>query len=296
MAALVKPLSRMFAAALALTVTVLLGAPMTARAQALPPYAQPAPVSQDQTIRGRIASIDGAFHITVHDERGYVDSVELHQGTIINPTGLTLAPGMSVTVIGYPSGSSFTANEIDTPYTYSGPAPTPVYYGAGWWYPGFGYGYGPAFSLSLVFGNGGYHYARGPFYGHAWFGYAPFGLAFSYAAGGYAIGVGYYGAPYYRGGSYGYPYYRGGYYGSPYHGGYHGTPYYHGAYNGGAYHGGTYNGGAYRGGGYGGTYHGGAYQGGGYHGGGGYQGGGGYHGGGRGHGGGGHGGGGHGGR
>lgn len=235
----VKPLSRMFAAVLA--ILALLVAPVTARAQALPSYGRPTPISQEQTISGRITSVDSTFHLTVQDDRGFLDSVQLHQGTIINPTGLTLAPGMSVTIIGFPSGSSFDANQIDTPYTYSGPAPTPVYYGAGWWYPGFAYGYGPAFSLSLAFGYGGYHYARTPFYGHAFFGFP-----------GVAVGVGFYGAPYYRGGYYGAPYYHGGYY----HGGYYGAPYYHGGYYGGSYyHGGYYGGPAYRG-----AYHGTPYR------------------------------------
>jgi hypothetical protein len=40
--------------------------------------------------------------------------VELHDGTIINPTGTNLSPGMRVRVIGYRnSDGSFAANEID---------------------------------------------------------------------------------------------------------------------------------------------------------------------------------------
>lgn len=50
---------------------------------------------------------------------------------------------MSVTIIGYNAGSVFQANEIDTPYSYPGPPVVPVYYGPGWWYPGFAYGWGP---------------------------------------------------------------------------------------------------------------------------------------------------------
>ena len=55
----------------------------------------------------------------VRDVRGYVDNVTLHQGTIINPTGLTLAPGMVVSILGYNAGPFFAANEVDTPYTYT---------------------------------------------------------------------------------------------------------------------------------------------------------------------------------
>jgi hypothetical protein len=241
--------SRMLAATLALA--GMLAAPIVTSAQSLPSYARPAaPERHDETIHGRIASIDSTFHIRVNDERGFVSAVELHQGTIINPTGVTLAPGMSVTIYGYPSGSYFVAHEIDTPYQYSGPAPAPAYYGPGWWYPGFAYGYGPAFSLSLVFTNGYYGYVHRPFYGfgYGWYGHPWRAYPVAYRGGYYGAPYyrgAYYGAPYYRGGYYGAPYYRGGYYGAPYRGGYYGGPYYRGGYHGGGvrvgvgyYHGG----------------------------------------------------------
>lgn len=38
--------------------------------------------------------------------------------------------------------------------TYAGPPPPPVYYGPGWWYPGYIYGWGPAYGLSIRI-NGG---------------------------------------------------------------------------------------------------------------------------------------------
>ena len=41
---------------------------------------------------------------------------------------------MSVTITGYNAGSTFDANEIDTPYAYDGP----VYYGG---YPDYSYGF-----------------------------------------------------------------------------------------------------------------------------------------------------------
>lgn len=128
--------------------------------QTLPPYAQP---STEQTIRGRISAINGAFNISVRDDNGYIDNVELHRGTIINPTGLTLAVGMSVTILGYSAGTVFEANEIDTPYTYAGPPPPPIYYGSGWWYPGYVYGYGPAFGLNLRINGGHPVVVHGPF-------------------------------------------------------------------------------------------------------------------------------------
>jgi hypothetical protein len=148
-----------------------LALPIVASAQDVPSYAQPATASADETITGRITSINGTFNITVNDDRGYVDNVELYQGTIINPTGLTLQDGMTVTLLGYADGAQFVANEIDTPYTLSEAAPPPTYYGAGWWYPGFAYGYGPAFSLGLIFGSGGsWHVDHEPFHGHPWSG------------------------------------------------------------------------------------------------------------------------------
>ncbi|MGP6156099.1 MAG: hypothetical protein ACLPYS_00950 [Vulcanimicrobiaceae bacterium] len=140
--------------------------PAVASAQSAPSYADQGYANTDETIHGRVSSIDDTFDIRVSDDRGFTDHVQLHQGTIINPTGLTLAPGMEVTILGYNAGSVLEANEIDTPYNYDGPAPVPVYYGAGWWYPGYAYGYGPSFSLTLVFGGGGWSYAHAPWSGH----------------------------------------------------------------------------------------------------------------------------------
>lgn len=134
--------------------------PSAVSAQELPPYAY-----AGGQIQGTIASINSTFNITVRDNNGYLDNVGLHQGTIINPTGLTLEPGMAVTILGDDAGGVFNANEIDTPYNYAGALPVPVYYGPGWWYPGFAYGYGPSFSL--VIGNGPY-VLRQPWQGH-WF-------------------------------------------------------------------------------------------------------------------------------
>ncbi len=86
-------------------------APLAAGAQ-VPSYSQAGP----ETIQGTIVSINGKYNISVNDARGYVDNVSLHDGTIINPTGLTLAPGEPVTITGTPSGSTFVADQINTPY------------------------------------------------------------------------------------------------------------------------------------------------------------------------------------
>ena len=64
--------------------------------------------AEDQQIQGTVQSINSTFNITVLDSNGNLDNVELHQGTVINPTGLTLAPGMNVTVDGYDDGGQST--------------------------------------------------------------------------------------------------------------------------------------------------------------------------------------------
>jgi hypothetical protein len=119
-------------------------------AAALPVMAQttPAYATQDQQLHGRVISFDGRYDVQVRDDHGSVDDVLLHQGTIINPTGITLAPGMVVSVDGYNAGSHFAANEIDTPYTFS--SGTPYYLGHPWNY------YGPSASLGFYFGQSGW--------------------------------------------------------------------------------------------------------------------------------------------
>ena len=124
--------------------------PAIASAQDAPMYAM---TGSDQQIQGRILAINGTWNLTVADASGYTDSIELHQGTVINPLGLTLAPGMRVTIDGYPDGQNFDAMEIDTPYQYQGPPPVAVYYGPGSWAPGYAYGWGPSFSLTFDIGS-----------------------------------------------------------------------------------------------------------------------------------------------
>jgi hypothetical protein len=155
-------IKQLAAALAAFTLTAVgFSAPIAAQAQDVPSYAQPAPSGEGQ-IRGRITSFDGAFSVIVRDERGYNDNVQLHPGTIINPTGITLAPGMVVSILGYNAGSYFSANEVDTPYTYySG---IPYYSGHPWDY------YGPSVSLAFFFGNpgwwhGSYFYGPHHYYG-----------------------------------------------------------------------------------------------------------------------------------
>jgi hypothetical protein len=134
-------------ASMAATTFLLTAAPLAAVAQN---DAAPAPSYASrggETVNGTIASIDGKYNITVRDNRGYVDNVTLHDGTIINPTGLRLSPGQSVTIAGVASGHTFIANEIDTPYsTYGVPYAYYPYYP----YPAFGVGFrfgGPRFGF-----------------------------------------------------------------------------------------------------------------------------------------------------
>jgi ketosteroid isomerase-like protein len=63
--------------------------------------------TSDETIRGTVAAINGPYNISVRDERGFVDNVNVHQGAIINPTGLSPAPGLSVTILGKDGVRSF---------------------------------------------------------------------------------------------------------------------------------------------------------------------------------------------
>ena len=122
--------------------------PGVASAQDRPSYA----TNDEDTVHGRIVTVDDQYNVSVRDDKGYVDHVRLHQGTIINPTGLSLHTGMTVTVLGLNQGNVLAANEIDTPYNYS-PA---LAYGAP--YP-FAYGYGyPAIGVDFGFGGrfGGY--------------------------------------------------------------------------------------------------------------------------------------------
>jgi len=98
------------AAAAALAILPL---PSAASANSLPTYA----ANDGETIHGRISSVTGKYDLDVRDDRGYVDHVVLHDGTVINPTGLTLATGDVVTISGRNEGRVFRADEIDTPYS-----------------------------------------------------------------------------------------------------------------------------------------------------------------------------------
>jgi hypothetical protein len=150
---------------MAVAVALTFLAPSTALAQDDPGSDAGGGAPPDQTlqIRGRVSSFDGAYSLVVRDEQGYLDNIQLHQGTIINPTGMTLAPGMIVSVVGFNNGSSIGANEIDTPYTVYGG--TPFYDGHPWTYFGAGVAIGVFFASPLwwhgAYFGGGYRVVDG---------------------------------------------------------------------------------------------------------------------------------------
>ena len=116
----------------------------------VPSYAKP---NLTLTLHGRIRSVDTPTSLTVADENGYLDSIQLGHGTIIYPTGLILRAGMPITIIGTNNGSVFHANEIDLvvePVPYG---QAPVYVVPRYWYPGYPYAWGPAYDLRIGIGG-----------------------------------------------------------------------------------------------------------------------------------------------
>jgi hypothetical protein len=125
--------------------------PATAGAQ-VPAYAHPDPDAA-QTISGSIDRLSGTYGMTLRDDRGYLDDVRLHHGTVIQPTGTTLRPGMHVTLHGRADGKVFDVDEVDvaeSDVSQPGYASPYVPYGGGY---DFGYVYG-SFGYPGYYGNG----------------------------------------------------------------------------------------------------------------------------------------------
>lgn len=124
--------TRLFTALLALATALV---PMTALAQSapseMPSYAAPASGGgngSDETIHGSISSVDDAERLQVTDDRGFVDSIQLQPGTVIEPDGTQLEPGMIVTIAGNNRGSVFAANRIEVASAAAlAPVPPPPY-------------------------------------------------------------------------------------------------------------------------------------------------------------------------
>jgi hypothetical protein len=111
-------MKRLISSAAVLAALVL---PVAASADA-PNHAAP---SGHQTIQGVIRSIDGKYGLTVRVGQGLLDSVTTRQGTIINPTGLQLQPGMRVAIAGHADGDTFEADRIvGSPFTENIPGST----------------------------------------------------------------------------------------------------------------------------------------------------------------------------
>jgi hypothetical protein len=130
--------NRLFVLLLTLAVAVL---PAAAWAQSAPSgtpsYAVPgpAPAADRETIHGQVASFDTASgSLQLNDDRGFVDNVQLGQGTVVRPQDAQLQPGMVVTIVGVAQGSVFAADSVDVGGTAAGgpalagpiaPAPPP---------------------------------------------------------------------------------------------------------------------------------------------------------------------------
>lgn len=69
------------------------------------------PFIGEHALRGTVTYFN-AFSMTVRADGRYIP-VALHQGTIINPTGTTLVPGMFINVFGYwQTNGKFHADQI----------------------------------------------------------------------------------------------------------------------------------------------------------------------------------------
>jgi len=152
----------MTAAAVLLAVSI---APGAARAD-VPSYA-----TGQESISGSIAALPARYALTLTDDRGFSDSVTLRDGTVIVPTGITLAVGQAVTIYGHTDGTTFDADEIDVgPVSSDIPGDAPNTAGGYYFGPYGGNAYPQYFGPSGPYGfNNGFFNG---FYG--WYG-APFG-------------------------------------------------------------------------------------------------------------------------
>jgi len=104
-----------------------LGLAHPAAAQPAPSFGQPL---GNETLDGIIVRyLPGTFELGLRDDRGFLDTVRLHDRTIILPIGVTLVTGMRVSIVGYNQGGAFRANEIDrTPPPPPSALPPPDWY------------------------------------------------------------------------------------------------------------------------------------------------------------------------
>jgi hypothetical protein len=156
-----------FAALLSIALPAAAGAQTPPSYGTVPSYGTPSQTpgyAYHEKIQGTLIGFDGQYIVYMRDGRGYDDHITLHQGTIINPTGIRLVEGMQVTMYGQANGPTFDAYRVDvSPPRYYGypPAYGYPYYGGGG-YPGYyggvpwGWGLGWGVALGLNWGWGGW--------------------------------------------------------------------------------------------------------------------------------------------
>ncbi|MGA2394507.1 MAG: hypothetical protein ABSH03_14295 [Candidatus Lustribacter sp.] len=93
-----------------------------------PSYAVPGPAGGQETIHGQVASFDpNSGDLQLNDDRGFVDNVQLGQGTVVRPGDAQLQPGMVVTIVGVANGPVFAADSVDVGGpAVAGPVPPPA--------------------------------------------------------------------------------------------------------------------------------------------------------------------------
>jgi hypothetical protein len=118
-----------------------------AAVSAPPSYATP---TTEEQISGSVTAVTGKYTLQIRDTRGFLDNVTLHPGTVINPTGLKLEPGMQVAITGVNAGSSFTANQIDAPYAIALMGRPGYDAGVGFGFGFGGWGWGPGYRAGFL--------------------------------------------------------------------------------------------------------------------------------------------------
>jgi hypothetical protein len=104
--------SRFTRAAVAAMSALALFAP---RAVSAMPPAPSEPAGARTHVVGTITDFHGKYGIVVRDVHGALVTVQLHQGTVIQPVGLRLERGMVIALTGTASAGAFAADRVDVP-------------------------------------------------------------------------------------------------------------------------------------------------------------------------------------
>jgi len=104
--------SRLTRATMAGVFAIALVAPLAASAQ---PPAPTAPAGARAHLIGTITDFHGKYGVVVRDAHGALVTVQLHQGTVIEPVGLRLERGMVVVLAGTAETGAFAADRVDVP-------------------------------------------------------------------------------------------------------------------------------------------------------------------------------------